>query len=190
MTYPSGPDLDESVIREHLRTGEKLLWSGRPDPNKQFAPGDWYLVPFSLVWTGMVIFIGTRALWDDKGPLGAKLFLIPFLLVALYITIGRFVVKRRGKLRTRYALTDRRAIIAGPRQRVIDVVLDAAPIDQRPSRDGRHLSVTFGERRSSFWSGNNAPQNTGMDFFHQGPPAFYDVGDVEGLRRALRAIGR
>ena len=195
MTYPmdlgpTGLGTDDKAIREQLHHDEQLLWSGRPDPAKWLAPGDLYLIPFSLVWCGMLGFIGWTAVASSNTPWPPKLMLALFVVAGAYLLVGRHILKWRAKRQTGYGLTDTRAIIVGPRGRVTDVRLDSVPIDQRPSRDGRHLSITFGDNRSSFWSRGNTPQNVGMDFFHQGPPAFYDVADVDGLRQALRRVER
>lgn len=187
---PTGLGGADQAIREQLQDDEQLVWSGRPDPSKWFAAGDLYLIPFSLLWCGIVATISWQTYTSPNTPWPAKIFVLFFVLVGIYLLIGRHLVKWRDKQQTSYGLTGRRAIIVGPRGRVTDVRLDAVPIDQRPSRSGRHLSVTFGEGRSSLWSRGHTPQNVGLDFFHQGPPAFHDVADVDGLRQALRSIER
>jgi len=44
-----------------------------------------------------------------NGP--GPLFGVPFIVVALYLLIGRFIIDAVGRKRTAYAVTDRRAVI-------------------------------------------------------------------------------
>jgi len=48
---------------EHLVSGEKVLWVGRPDPAKRFSKADRFAIPFSLLWGGFV----SRRWWTICG---------------------------------------------------------------------------------------------------------------------------
>ena len=70
---------------------------------------DALLIPFSLIWTGIVIamFLPTM----DFGPSGSpNLILIFFLLIGIYFSVGRFIHDAALRRRTSYALTDERAL--------------------------------------------------------------------------------
>jgi len=119
------------------------------------------------------------------------LFGLPFVAVGLYFVFGRFVYKANLKRRTVYGLTEGRALVATGSGSLSEAPLQRTPIDQSRSRDGRHLTVTFG--RSAGGSFSTASfTNTGMDFLHRGsgPLGFYDVADVAGLETALRSVRR
>jgi hypothetical protein len=72
---------------------------------------------FSLLWTGLMLSFLPEA-WGT--PEGSEfwllilfcLFGLPFVVVGLYETIGHFFYDARIRARTRYALTNRRALIA------------------------------------------------------------------------------
>lgn len=126
-----------------------------------------------------------------------RLWGIPFLLVGLYVIVGRFFVKRSRKRRLEYALTRSRALICDSRGGVRDVPLAHAPIEQSPSRDGRHLTVTFGTSTTSWGGGfgfrtGRMPTNSGLDLVNSGSaaPAFVDVADAAGVQTALGQIDR
>ena len=182
-------------LLDQLR-GEPLLWSGRPDSTVMFGRGDLLLVPFTLFWGAFAVFWNV-GVWRSHAPIFFRLWGIPFLLVGLYVIVGRFFVKRNRKRRLEYALTTSRALICDSRGGVRDVPLAHAPIEQSPSRDGRHLTVTFGSSPTG-WSGGfgfragRMPTNSGLDLLNSdsAAPSFVDVADVAGLQTALGRIDR
>ena len=48
---PQGPDLSGDLL-----DGETVVWTGQPNPNQWFSPGDIVMVPFSLMWGGFAFF--------------------------------------------------------------------------------------------------------------------------------------
>lgn len=182
-------DQDSAAL---LTPGERLLWEGRPDPEKHLAPGDVFLIPFHALFMVFVIVFITLII-NTRPPLLAMIILGVFVLVGLYALVGRFFVKYLAKLRTTYVLTDRRAIIRGPWS-TRDVWLASALVETRLSRSGAHLSVIFrstgsargGRALTQQW-GNELLRNTGIEGFASGlSPAFYDIADVHGLQQGLR----
>lgn len=69
-------------LTPHLLPGEPLLWAGRPDPARRFAPQDAYLVPFSVLWCGFAIFWLAAAI-RSGAPVPFVLFGVPFVAVGL-----------------------------------------------------------------------------------------------------------
>lgn len=172
-------------LSAYLGPGERLIWAGRPDPDVLFTPLDAFLIPFSVMWGGFAIFWEAIALAD--GPTFYVAWGVPFVAVGLYFMVGRFVYKKRRKRRTAYGLTNTRAIVAVGRSSITDAPLASVPTSIKRSRDGSHVSVTFGQR--SGW-GMFGPSyaNTGMEFFEMGSSAvgFYDVAQPEALLSALQ----
>lgn len=127
-----------------------------------------------------------------EGALGPfALFGLPFVALGLYFIVSRFIYKANRKRRTVYGLTDGRALVAVGSSSLSEAPLQRTPVDQHRSRDGRHLTVTFG-RSVRGWSAGPDYANTAMDFFERsnGPLGFYDVLDVAGLETALRGVRR
>lgn len=175
-----------SRLAPYLLPGETLLWTGRPDPAKHFSVSDVFLVPFSFLWGGFAIFWMSSALVQGA-PLPFALFGLPFVVLGLYFIFGRFIYKSSRKRQTVYGLTQGRALVAVGPGSISEAPLQRTPVDRRRSRDGRHLTVTFG-RSARGWSAGPSYANTGMEFFDRGngPLGFYDVFDVAGLESALR----
>lgn len=108
----------------------------------------------------------------------------PFVLIGLYFVFGRFIYKKRRKLRTVYGLTDQRAIIATGDRAVQEISLNNTAVRTIRSRDGRHASIIFGGGR------NTAYQNTGLDFMNFGGDGigFFDVAEADSLSRELDRV--
>jgi hypothetical protein len=170
-----------------LLPGEKLLWTGRPDPAVNFTAADAYLVPFYVLWTSFAVFMffGFRA---SPSAGFAQAIPVLFIIIGIYFVFGRFLVKAAGKRRTSYAVTNRRALVVRGGYVAESPILDVQKTTRR-ARNGKHLSVTFGAQpRMGIFGQNASIPNAGLDFFHFGgtaPVAFYDVADVEGLSDAM-----
>jgi hypothetical protein len=150
MTDASLPPLDP---------GERILWQGAPTARLLvFRPIDAFLVPFSLLWTGIVAFIALGG--GLASPFPANAMLSFFLLIGLYFTIGRFVADAWHRRRTSYVLTDRRALIVegGIARRLREQPLHRAlAISLKGSDRG---SVTFGDSRGwQNWRNGFEPWN-------------------------------
>lgn len=99
----------ENELRQDLGKSEKLLWAGKPKEGILFRVTDIFLIPFSLLWFGFAIFWEFNAL--KMGINFFALFGIPFLLVGLYVSVGRFFADSLKRKNTLYGITDNRIII-------------------------------------------------------------------------------
>jgi hypothetical protein len=184
-------------LQRYLRPGEELLWYGRPDPSVLFTLSDFFFIPFGFVWLAQTIRVEIQAfVMPDSALLCLVAF--PFLALGLYLTFGRFVVKRRRKAETAYGITrDRAIIVTGPV--VLEKPIVGSSVLLRRSRDGRHLSVVFGPAPyiSAPWVpgrilerlyGRGGFGNTGLEPLfrpHDSFFAFYDVADPDALQAAI-----
>lgn len=136
-------DADED-IRDMLRPGEKLLWSGRPRTGIRFRAMDAFLVPFSIVWGGSVLVFEAIAI--ASGIWFMALFGIPFVLMGVYFLFGRFLVDARQRSNTVYGLSTERAIIvSGLLRRTVKSLnlrtLSDVSLNERGDGSG---AITFG----------------------------------------------
>ena len=114
------PPEQTQALHVVLLPGEKVLWTGRPDPRRLVSRADLFLIPFSVMWGGFAIFwelavLGVIDFGDagsgDAAPWFFALWGIPFVVAGLYLIAGRFLVKRWVRRRTVYAVTDQRVVV-------------------------------------------------------------------------------
>jgi hypothetical protein len=97
-------------LERELAAGETLLWSGRPKQGLLLRASDALFIPFSLLWGGFALFWETGVL-SSGAPLFFAVWGIPFLIVAAYITLGRFFVDAYTHSKTSYGVTNQRVLI-------------------------------------------------------------------------------
>lgn len=105
-----------------LAPGERILWAGQPLPGLRFTSADIFLIPFSFAWLGFSIFWTVMAfrITDGNAPAPVKilfpLFGVPFILVGLYLAVGRFWHEARLRAQTYYGITSQRILALQPRK--------------------------------------------------------------------------
>jgi hypothetical protein len=181
MTTPVAFD----IFSSELLPGEKIEWSGRPNPAVIFHQEDWLVIPFSLLWGGFAIFwllgaFGVWDIWTNRPTQTFQYFGViwgtPFVLMGQYLIWGRFVYRRWKKQRTYYALTNRRALIvdSGLRGRASSsAYFENLPMIDKFVRPDGIGSINFGGpvKGEWQWGRGNPPRS----------PTFDDVNDVDSV---------
>jgi hypothetical protein len=107
MTSLSMSTADNFHVRQQLERemghGEKLLWAGRPVQGLRLQKGDALGIPFSLLWTAFAVFWVASA-YRGGAPLFFVAWGVPFVLVGIYLVIGRFFHDARQRARTFYGV--------------------------------------------------------------------------------------
>jgi hypothetical protein len=165
----------EPELLPELGGDERLLWSGRPRQGVRFQASDILMIPFSLMWGGFAIFWEASVL-TRPSPLLLKLWGIPFVLMGLYITVGRFFHDSYRRAHTLYGVTGQRAIIiSGVRSREVRSIdfrrLDLMSLDERADKSG---TLTFG------------PANPMRSGRHPRQPAFEMIEKVREVYDLIR----
>jgi hypothetical protein len=158
---------------------ERLLWYGMPRQGIVVRSADVRLIPFTLLWSAFALFAAGSTL-TENGPLFPKLFVLPFIFIAIYITIGRFLVDAFQRSRTYYGLTTSRIIIISSlfRRTVHYIVLrnlDEVFVDEDSSGCG---TITFGPPR--YWW-----EATGLGSRHKAVPSFDLISDVKSVYQKI-----
>lgn len=105
----SPTEIAASLTRE-LGSGERLLWSGQPRQGTVFRASEWFMTPFALLWGGFAFFWEWQVIQSDA-PTFFALWGVPFVLVGIYLILGRFMVEARQRERTYYGVTNERVLI-------------------------------------------------------------------------------
>ncbi|MBV8172208.1 MAG: PH domain-containing protein [Candidatus Eremiobacteraeota bacterium] len=128
-------DSAEAVIRSKLDDGETLVWSGRPRQGLLLQPSDALVIPFTLLWGGFAIFweyevVSSHAFWV------LQVWGIPFVLLGIYLIVGRFFTDAAVRAHTAYGLTDKRIIIVSGQQSHSYALADIASVTLASQPDG------------------------------------------------------
>jgi hypothetical protein len=134
----------EEQILPELGKGEQLLWAGRPRQGLVLRASDGLLIPFSLMWGGFAIFWEAMAI-NQGAPIFFCLFGIPFVVVGMYLMIGRFWVDAYQRSRTVYGVTSERIVIisspCGRRMRSLNI--ETVPDVTLTERSNGGGTITF-----------------------------------------------
>ncbi len=95
-------------LRSHLTAGEAILWKGKPGKGHLLTGQDVFMIPFSILWCGFAFFWEYSVLSQGITPFA--LFGIPFVLMGIYMVVGRFFWTAWIRRRTLYAVTSRKII--------------------------------------------------------------------------------
>ena len=154
-------------IRGAIAPGEQALWWGRPRQGFVLRGSDAFAIPFSLLWCGFVIFWEASVVSSDKAPGFFVLWGIPFVLIGIYMVIGRFFSEAWQRSKTYYALSsDRVLIVSGVFSRTIKSLSlnTLSDVTLTEGRDGKG-SITFGPQspfRSMFGGASSWPGTINM----------------------------
>lgn len=171
-----------------LAPGERLLWSGAPARGLKWRAEDWFMTPFGFVffifalgWMGMAVYGGA--------PLFFILWGVPFVAVGFHMAIGRFFWEARKRGKTRYALTDRRALIVVDAGKPSFASIPVEPATEIQIRPGRLTTIAFltpaeitvmgGPKAFTQKSGGY-----GFDFIEDGEQVYRLILDVQARRAA------
>lgn len=130
---------DRRIAQDLLRSGERLVWCGRPDAEVWLSPWDWLMIVFFFGFTLFAVLLAVVSAMAGSALAVACSAAAVFL--GAYMEVGRLLVRHRRKLKSVYVLTDHRAVVA-----VGGRVWRESPWRDRPRivrHHGSHITVAF-----------------------------------------------
>jgi hypothetical protein len=140
-------------------SASQIRWSGAPGGGPRVRKSDALVFPFTLMWVTFAVFWEIRAL-DSGAPFFFRLWGVPFILIGLYMLVGRFFWDAYVRANTWYALTDDSALF---------------------------LRRGFGGGLSTVYVPNIS--NLSLELQPDGSGTIY-FGDASGYQREISASGR
>jgi Bacterial PH domain len=166
---------------------EEVLWAGQPRGGLMLRAADGFLIPFSLLWGGFAIFWEASVI-ASGAPWFFAIWGVPFVLVGLYIMVGRFWVDARQRAQTSYAVTSERVIILSGlfvrqmKSLSLDTLSDVTLTERR---DGSG-TITFGPCPPFYgWYGGG-----GWPTAHRAVPAFELADEARQVYEIIREAQR
>jgi len=167
---------DSNNWEAYLDPDEKLIWQGAPATGLRFSGSGFILsffgiffLAFALFWTGIAASMG-----GDSGIEGIfPLFGVPFVLIGLWLVAGHWFFDAYKRKRSRYALTNKRAIIA---RTVFNRRMESYPIERANQIrliSGTLDTVHFAQKTYRTKNGTSV-KNIGFRFIQDGQ-AVYDL---------------
>ena len=98
------------MFQHYLLPLERVLWTGRPKQGLALHPSDLFMIPFSLLWLAIVLFM-MAGTWNVEGAASFDAVLIVFVVIGLYFALGRFVHDAIIRRSIVYAVTDHRVLV-------------------------------------------------------------------------------
>lgn len=176
----------QSEISSIIGPDETLVWTGQPKRGIVFRTLDLFIFPisflislFGLFW----VFISSQT-----SPAFA-LFGIPFILIALFLGVGRFIADAQIRKNSAYGLTDKRVIIkTGILQRnVKSINLDSLSNVEFTERADGSGNISFGPRNAYVYFGN-ALYNNRLAF--NSYPQFEMIPNVQQVYNKIMELQR
>jgi hypothetical protein len=178
-------------IQNLLAPGEQMLWSGQPRSGLAFRGSDALAIPFSLMWGGFAFF-WEYSVFQSNAPLFFRLWGVPFVLVGLYLIVGRFFLDAWTRRKTHYALTENRALIVCGlfSRRTTSLDLQTLSNVSLSEGSGGEGTITFGTpdtSRSPFsglpgWPGASARDEPRFDLIQNAKGVFAMIRDAQRSR--------
>ncbi len=180
----------EQLMHRELGPVERLLWAGQPRRGIRLQAADAFLIPFTLLWGGFSIFWEYQAI-RDAGFVFA-LFGLPFVLIGVYMIVGRFFADARRRAKTVYGLTDQRVLILSDffGRRVTSLPLAMIMELSLAEQADRSGTITFGRSQPMQSWAASIPW-PGMDQYTV--PSFEQIAEARQVydlvSNAQRAVG-
>lgn len=174
---------NEQLIQSELAPGEQALWIGRPREGLILRGADAFAIPFSLAWAGLAVYWLYSAA-ASGAPLPFVLFGVPFVLIGIYVVVGRFFVDARQRSATSYAVTPQRIlIVSGLFSRTVKSlgIKALAELSLAERSDGSG-TITFGAQHPMAGMMNSLSGWPGMD--QHATPKFDSILEVRKVYEA------
>lgn len=148
----------EQEIRRELYGPEQLLWAGRPIQGFLLRPHDIFLLPWGWIWAVVIYRDFYYFHFTSNDPLYMQLRFGFWVLLGLYLFVGRFLIDIRQREVTYYGVTNQRAIIVSGllNRNVQSIFYDTLNDIELSGAIERRGTITFCRDSSLDWWGETS----------------------------------
>lgn len=141
----------ESELVPVLGNGEKIKWVGKPRTGIFLQASDIFLIPFSIFWCSFIAFWEYSA-YRTGAPIFFMLFGIPFIIIGIYLLVGRFFIDAKIREKAIYAITQHRIIIKSGfwTQEIKSLDIKTLPPIHLTQKSDNSGTITFGTARKNY----------------------------------------
>ncbi|MFN4113084.1 MAG: hypothetical protein ACK4GD_04005 [Sphingomonadaceae bacterium] len=181
MTIPGQPDSYESLLRQELLPGERLLWHARAVARikRGTVPVFLFAIPwtaFSLFWIGMSFVMISSSAEDPWLMWVFPLFGLPFLGIGLFMLSRPFLSVIAAR-KTCYGITDQRVIQLFSGKGILS---ESVPVDRIGTITRHERSDGSGSLQLKIEDPASVPARNRV--------AGFDLGEVPDIRRAEQVL--
>ncbi|AUI61323.1 hypothetical protein [Amycolatopsis sp. BJA-103] len=164
-----------------LLPGERVIWAGTPVRRPLFNPGDYFNVPFGLLWLGAV----TLFFFYNHETAFHTVAWIVLTVAGVFHLAGRPLIRYLRLASTTYAVTDGRVIATSSlfrrKEESAELAGLADPVvTPGPGKTG---TITFGRLGVLAWASANFGAGSGKD--RKPPVILVGVSEVAKVREKL-----
>lgn len=173
---------------KYLQPNESIQWVGHPQGGILFRSSDLFLIPFSLLWGGFSFFWEYSA-YTSGAPVFFLLFGSFFVIMGLYITVGRFFVDMLIREDTMYGLTNERILILSGlfSKSLKSLSIKSLPEISLSEKSNGRGTITFGSSggmqemfMNTSWPGSNRAS----------APSFEMIEDARNIFQKIQSLKR
>jgi len=114
-------EISYSNYKQYLANSEYVLWQGSPGKGNLITAENIFLIPFSILWCGLALFIEISAIREGAFPFAV--FGLAFVFAGLYLVFGRFIHAVWMRKHTYYIITNLKIIRL--RNKKVDMMMRA-----------------------------------------------------------------
>ncbi|WP_409493886.1 hypothetical protein [Amycolatopsis sp. cmx-11-12] len=164
-----------------LLPGERVIWAGTPVRRPLFNPGDYFNVPFGLLWLGAV----TVFFFYNHETAFHTVAWVALTVAGVFHLVGRPLIRYLRLASTTYAVTDGRVIVTSSlmRRREESAALAELADPVVTPGPGKTGTITFGRLGVLVWASANFGAGSGKD--RKPPVILVGVSEVAKVREKL-----
>ena len=141
-----------ALFQSFLLPGERIVWTGRPKQGLALHKADAFLLPFSWLWLGFVVFFFLMAPTSADDEVPVLPVIAVFLAAGIYLAFGRFIHDAIIRRRLTYAVTDQRVVFVRGSRNFTSLDLQRLPRLELTEYGDKTGTIAF-ENHPSFLDG-------------------------------------